>query len=107
MDWAKAVVHPLGLTGFALSLVFGVLARNKGLPKWWPAAAIALAFLCAGGGLYLAGEKQTAAAPNQPAHASEKQTPAPPAAPDQRANAAEGGTAVNVQGNNNAVVIGR
>jgi tetratricopeptide (TPR) repeat protein len=55
MDWAKAVIHPLGLAGYALALVFGASLKIRNLPPWWPKAAIGLAALCVIGGLTLAG----------------------------------------------------
>ncbi len=54
MDWTKVVTEPAGLAGFALSLMFGVLSARRGMPRWWPAAAAALAAASVVGGLFLA-----------------------------------------------------
>ena len=59
MSWIKVVTHPLGIAGFALALVFGVVSRvmaqkrNKNT-QWIVPAAYALAALCVVGGLALA-----------------------------------------------------
>src|SRR5215472_5764380 len=74
-DWTKVVTEPLGLAGFALFLVFGVLARLKAKDerRWLAPVASAMAFLALAGGLVLAYFK-AALAPqpavkNQPAPA--------------------------------------
>jgi hypothetical protein len=70
-EWVKVVVQPLGLAGFALFLVFGLIARakradeRKGLSR----AALAMAFVALAGGLCLAFLKergQEAAKPAAP-----------------------------------------
>jgi hypothetical protein len=44
MDWTKAIDTPLGLAGFALALIFGVIAKwGPRYPKWLMPAAIILA----------------------------------------------------------------
>jgi hypothetical protein len=55
-DWTKVVTEPLGLAGFALFLVFGVLARVKrdDERKWLGPLAMAMAVLALTGGLTLA-----------------------------------------------------
>lgn len=55
-DWTKVVTEPLGLTGFALFLVFGLLSKLKGKDerRWLPVLAGALAFVALLGGLGIA-----------------------------------------------------
>lgn len=101
MDWTKVVTDPLGLAGFALALVFGVLspilARKGGRDsRWFVPAAYALAAVCVLGGLALAYQRASSAA------ATKSQIPAP-AAPSMQIGKIEqkagGGTAVaGVQG---------
>jgi len=57
MDWTKVITEPMGLIGFALSLVFGVLSARKGMASWWPIAAMMLAAVSIAGGLLLAFKK--------------------------------------------------
>ena len=45
-EWTRVLIYPLGLVGFSLSLVFGLLARSKkGTKRRWP---LVMAFLMAG-----------------------------------------------------------
>jgi hypothetical protein len=55
-DWTKVVTEPLGLAGFALFLVFGVLSRLKAKEerRWFGPVASAMAVLALTGGLALA-----------------------------------------------------
>jgi hypothetical protein len=55
-DWTKVVTEPLGLAGFALFLVFGVLSRVKrdDERKWLGPLAMAMAIVALSGGLTLA-----------------------------------------------------
>jgi hypothetical protein len=55
-DWTKVITEPLGLAGFALFLVFGVLSRVKQADerKWLGPVAMAMAVLALAGGLTLA-----------------------------------------------------
>ena len=55
-DWAKVVTEPLGLAGFALFLVFGVLSRLKAKDerRWLGPLAAAMAVIALAGGLLLA-----------------------------------------------------
>ena len=55
-DWSKVVTEPLGLAGFALFLVFGVLARAKRNDerRWLGPLASAMAVVALVGGLTLA-----------------------------------------------------
>jgi hypothetical protein len=55
-DWTKVVTEPLGLAGFALFLVFGVLARVKKQDerRWLGPLASGMAVLALLGGLMLA-----------------------------------------------------
>jgi hypothetical protein len=83
-DWTKVVTQPLGLTGFALFLVFGYLARAKSSDerRWLSPVAVAVAVVALGGGLVLAylqmpkpapPAAQTVAAPAQSVAAPAKQ----------------------------------
>ena len=55
-EWAKVVTNPLGLTGFALFLVFAYLARAKRIDerRWISPIAVAAAVVALVGGLLLA-----------------------------------------------------
>lgn len=55
-EWTKVLIHPLGLTGFALFLVFGLFAKFKQRDqrRWLFLAAILMAFIALLGGLSLA-----------------------------------------------------
>lgn len=57
MDWTKVITEPMGLAGFALSLVFGVLSVRKGMPPWWPTAAMILAAVSIASGVFLTFKK--------------------------------------------------
>ena len=86
MDWTKVITEPLGLIGFALSLVFGVLSVRKGMASWWPVAAMALAAVSIAGGLFLAFKKvegDTARLEAARAEAAKTVAAPPPAAGDQ------------------------
>lgn len=75
MNVPKIVTHPLGLTGYALALVFGLIATvgpSENWP-WLPAAAVALALLCIVGGLILASRQ---ASNKKPYKSSPGETPA-------------------------------
>ncbi len=63
-DWTKVVTEPLGLAGFALFLIFGVLSRLKAKQerRWLAPVASAMAVLALGGGLVLAYFKTAATA---------------------------------------------
>ena len=78
-DWTKVVTEPLGLAGFALFLVFGVLSRvkrQKELPWLAPVASV-MAILALAGGLTLAflrsSRQSAAAAPPPPTGVQETQ----------------------------------
>jgi hypothetical protein len=55
-DWTKVVTEPLGLAGFALFLVFGVLSRLKAKDerRWLGPLASTMAVLALAGGMVLA-----------------------------------------------------
>ncbi len=82
-DWIKVVTEPLGLAGFALFLVFGLLARVKRADerRWLSPVAAAMAFVVLLGGLGLALV--------QFQHKSAAQTPTP--LPAQNINASTSG----------------
>jgi hypothetical protein len=69
-EWAKAVVHPLGLAGFALFLVFLFQSRNKRSGSSIRLVFIAMSVVCLVGGLALAHQELET-----------KQNPAPAATP--------------------------
>lgn len=60
-SWIKVVTDPLGLTGFALFLVFSFLARNRQgkKPKWLTPSAFAMALIALVGGLSIAYQQNT------------------------------------------------
>ncbi|MET0166594.1 MAG: hypothetical protein ABW318_16510 [Vicinamibacterales bacterium] len=80
MDWTRVVTDPVGLSGFALALGFGVLSRllaaqaRRISARWVTAGAFGLALICVIGGLTLAYQRQSsatatahqAATPSQP-----------------------------------------
>lgn len=63
-EWVKVVVQPLGLAGFALFLVFGLLARSKRSDerRWLSVTAAVMAFAALAGGMTLAFVKERASA---------------------------------------------
>ena len=54
MDWTKVITHPLGLSGFALFLVFGYLGTRKSTPALLLRVSLAMGLLSLVGGLALA-----------------------------------------------------
>jgi hypothetical protein len=78
-DWAKVVVQPLGLAGFALFLVFGSIARAKSgdQRRWLAPVAVAMACFALIGGLALAYLSTAAAPPSKSAAAPAGQPAAP------------------------------
>jgi hypothetical protein len=56
MKLPKIITHPLGLTGYALALVFGLIGKFGPSNRWpWLVpAAVAMALVCVVGGLLLA-----------------------------------------------------
>ena len=85
-DWTKVVTEPLGLGGFALFLVFGVLSRIKGGEerRWLAPLAMGMAFLALAGGLTLAYVKAS-----HEASAAPTAMPAPHPAPTTQVNQVE------------------
>ena len=67
MDWMKVITHPLGIAGFALALVFGVVGRvivqKHRKNKWIEPAAYVLAAVCVVGGLALAYRRESMTSP--------------------------------------------
>lgn len=54
MDWTQVITHPLGLAGFALALVFGIIsAKGSEQVSWLAPVAASMAVLALAGGLYL------------------------------------------------------
>jgi hypothetical protein len=77
IPWEKVVTDPLGLTAYALSLVFGIVSfearRRKLKYQWVVPAGFAMAAVCVLGGLSLAylreaGANLKANAPNPSLH---------------------------------------
>ena len=71
MHWMKVITNPLGIAGFALALVFGVVSRvvvQKGRKntQWIVPAAYALAAACVLGGLALAYHRESIARSARP-----------------------------------------
>jgi hypothetical protein len=71
MDWMKVITHPLGIAGFALALVFGVVGRvivqkHRKNIQWIVPAAYALAAVCIVGGLALAYRRESMTPPVKP-----------------------------------------
>ena len=54
-SWQSAVVHPLGLAGYALACVFGLLAKFGPTAQypWLTPVAVAMAFVALLGGLLI------------------------------------------------------
>jgi hypothetical protein len=96
MSVPKIVTHPLGLAGYALALVFGLIAKfgpSEDWP-WLPPVAVGLALLCIIGGLILASRQAGA-------KTSPKSSPGKPAVEqeskgDQSPNVANSTGAVNI-----------
>jgi hypothetical protein len=67
INWDKAVTDPIGLAGFALSLLFGVVAlvvkRRKPSSAWIVPTGLILATVCILGGLGLAWQRQAHSSP--------------------------------------------
>jgi hypothetical protein len=64
MEWTKVITNPLGLAGFALSLVFGSLSRLQRVRqgtvgRWSAPVAYLLAAGCIVGGLFLAYQQES------------------------------------------------
>ena len=78
-DWIKVVTEPLGLAGFALFLVFGVLARVKKQDerRWLGPLASGMAVLALVGGLTLAYVKASQSPTPQAASTPTAKAPAP------------------------------
>jgi hypothetical protein len=70
-EWTKVVTNPLGLAGFALFLVFGVLAKLKRNDerRWLSPAAVSISAIALIGGLLLAYAQTPRSQPARPAAA--------------------------------------
>ena len=73
--WTQVITNPLGLAGFALFLVFGLLAKFglKNKPGWIIAVALVMALIALVGGLSLAWKQHTAVDINT--ESTSRQTP--------------------------------
>ena len=58
--WQSVVVHPLGLAGYALACVFGLLAKFGPTAQypWLTPVAVAMAFVALVGGLLLGWQRK-------------------------------------------------
>ena len=67
-SWRSAVVHPLGLAGYALACVFGLLAKFGPTAQyaWLAPIAVAMAVVALIGGLLVAVLKRPAAKAKSP-----------------------------------------
>jgi hypothetical protein len=101
MDWTKVITDPLGVTGFALALVFGVAGRilarkRRKSDQWIVPAAYLLAVVCVGGGFFLAYKRGSVTTESRPPAVS---VPAPSMRIDKIEQKADNGAAVaGVQG---------
>lgn len=106
LDWTSVVTQPLGLAGFALFLIFGLLARLKRRDerRWLAPLAAGMAVLALAGGMILAYLKTPAPIPTSP-----PQTKAAPASSQQQTNQVQqtssGPGSPNVQGVQGNVTI--
>ncbi len=80
VSWRHAVVHPLGLAGYALACVFGLLAKFGPIAQypWLVPVAIAMAIVALIGGLLVAW-RQVASSP--PGHSQLHQQTQGPQSP--------------------------
>lgn len=71
-SWIKVITDPLGLAGFALFLVFGVLAKAgfSKSKKWVAVSAFSMAFVALIGGLFLSWNKNLPNKIDQPANST-------------------------------------
>jgi hypothetical protein len=78
-DWTKVITEPLGLGGFALFLVFGVLARAKrgDERRWLAPVAMGMAVVALAGGLILAFLKTSSESTQRVTPAAAAPTPIP------------------------------
>ena len=90
MDWTKVVTSPLGLSGFALFLVFSYLSTRQRSSVWVVRSFVALSALSLLGGLVLSyavmRNQQEAAAPKTKAQMYEAHTEAALAGPSASAS---------------------
>ena len=64
IDWTKVITEPLGIVGFTMALVFGIVSRvvaqkSRKNGQWIVAASYVLAAVCVLGGLVLAYNRQS------------------------------------------------
>jgi hypothetical protein len=120
--WTEIVTHPLGLAGFALFIVFSLLARmgSSGRWPWLAPAAVTMAFIALLGGLGLAfrqshqtavQEKPDRAAGEKPISTEDSQTPGqtPPGQPttiQQQTSGSQSPAVSNIQGDVNITIQG-
>jgi hypothetical protein len=105
-DWTKVVTEPLGLAGFALFLVFGLLSRVKGQTerRWLGPLASGMAILALAGGLVLAYLKVSQREPSQMTPAAAVKA-APPTQTNQVQQTTTGAGSPVVQGVQGDVII--
>jgi hypothetical protein len=112
MDWTKVVTDPLGLAGFALAVVFGVISqataqRHGRDMQWIVLAGYGLAAVCVLGGLFIAYRRVSPDRTNQdkivePATASTTSTQPPAASTPSSMHIGE----IKQYGNEGAAVAG-
>lgn len=109
MQWERVITDPLGIAGFALSLVFTLTTRaisqkRKEQNRWLALAAYTLAVICVVGGLSLAWHRDSAKAmatpaPAQQAPSASQTGPQPPSITTGDINQTGDGNVAAVQGN--------
>lgn len=108
IEWTKVLIHPLGLAGYVLFLLFGLLARakRKDERRWILPAALVAAVIALLGGLGLAlrdvDHKVQETAISEPQH---KPSPVATQQNDHAAQTSSGSGSPNVQGVQGDVTI--
>lgn len=108
IHWEKILSDPLGLSGYALFLVFGVVTyvikQRKPANRWVVPSGFILAALCIIGGITIAYRREQKPSPTQPGPAPASASTQPATPPSMHIDKVEqkvsGGNAVaGVQGN--------
>jgi hypothetical protein len=106
-EWTKILTHPLGLTGFALFLVFGLFAKLKRRDeqRWLFMCAVVMAFIALVGGLSLAYVQMRSASATTISPAKPGPSPAPLQDGGNTQQVSTGAGSPNVKGVNGDVNI--